>query len=408
MATAKKQLNNLHLILASFSVKTPKQKIMNVVAYVECGEDSKIQFTIKNHRSPYDPIYAEKNANDETIYLSNVDISIDDISSMQIMPYKLPLIFSYSNKLLCKTAAEIHFYTFPEICLDHVERPLKNYLHKELEAEIAKGSSESEIRKLFDTPCSQVVVSNIIPLKKINLIGDFVTHADLYFSHLIDPNSCHLSYPDFSQCVPKELKPFNKHVDFGNDVYIVSTKPKISEAIFGDILFNYYQEELTTLKFWEKRALTIQSNLNKYFIKPVVNPLKQQIEAEELKDNTEDRLNLDKQLENCSQKNCFKENAEQHSALKSSPAIEEKPYFVNWLNTILSSMTQYAKSVVLECPSYFPKKAVAFTNSSAESYSLINFHSANLVSTIGPTVLPAFEPCSFDLSFSAATECLLA
>lgn len=54
---AKRQLDNVHLVLSSFAVKTPDNKLLNMVLYVECGLEPKIHTFCKSTASIVDMKY---------------------------------------------------------------------------------------------------------------------------------------------------------------------------------------------------------------------------------------------------------------------------------------------------------------------------------------------------------------
>jgi hypothetical protein len=375
MSTAKMQLDNLHLILASFAVKTPHAKVMNVVAYVECGKNAKIQFTVKNLPSHVDPIYVEKGANNQISYLNNVNIKQDQISHLQFRAYRMPLLFSYNHKLLCQTAGKIHFYSIVEICNDHKQRPAKNLFYEELEGAIASKSSEHEVNQLLEAPCSHVVVSNMIALDEDYKIGE-VTHADPFYTYHSNPDANYIDDPLSPEHNYRWVKSFQNEVGFGTEVFLVSTHPKLPSVSFGKILFNYYQSLLTLLQSgeWgnqEVKVKAIESKLNKYFVVPSEKPSQQ---AETARDDRAASISTDKVVP----------VAAEPSTQPTAAAKEVQPAMSSWLDYILNSMVEYAHSVVMECPSYFSER----TRQSSTKYG----NAAVLLENIGSTTLLPLPP----------------
>jgi len=112
---AASQPENLHLVLGSFAVRTPDNKVMNVVPHIECGPTPKINLIVKNHPSVIDPKYQEP-------YISKVD----NISGLKIQINGNDVPFSFNNVLECKTAGGTPFYSCVDICADHCFRDVFN------------------------------------------------------------------------------------------------------------------------------------------------------------------------------------------------------------------------------------------------------------------------------------------
>lgn len=171
---AKTQPENLHLILGSFAVRVG-DKVMNVVAQVECGPEPQLNLIVKNYPSSIDPIYHARKPNGSVVPLLNVDIGRgDNISAFKINVGGKDRQFSFNNVLRSKTAGGAQFISCVDICLDHAHGAARKRLNQELDIAI---QSPSTSREPLPTLCSHVVVSNWINLEKDHCLGP-VTHAD--------------------------------------------------------------------------------------------------------------------------------------------------------------------------------------------------------------------------------------
>ncbi|MBS0289578.1 MAG: hypothetical protein JSS07_06050, partial [Proteobacteria bacterium] len=172
VALAKQAPQNLHLILSSFAVRTPNNKVMNVVAQIECGADPKVNLIVKNNPSVVDPVYSEY-VNGYKVNIPNIDIKNNDkVNTYQIQLNGKAIPFSFNNVTECTTAGGAKFHSCVDICLDHLHGVAKNRLNDKLQQ--ADNISPTEF---LPSQCSHVVTSNWVGLSPSNSIG-IPTHAD--------------------------------------------------------------------------------------------------------------------------------------------------------------------------------------------------------------------------------------
>ncbi len=169
---AAKQPENLHLILASFAVITPKGEVMNVAAHVECGQPPKLNFIVKNNPSGIDPVYREETQPGQFVYRRNVSKAFSTISNLTVTVDAESRPFSFNNVFECKTAGGIPYLSCVDICLDHIVGVAKQNL-LEMAAPYPAG-----------TLCSHIVVSNYTELTSEHCLSSSVTHADPVRSHI--------------------------------------------------------------------------------------------------------------------------------------------------------------------------------------------------------------------------------
>lgn len=165
---AKQQPPNLHMVLGTFAVLTPDGKLMNVAAQVESGPNPKINLTVKNIPTSFDPAYYSSQSSS---YHQTVDIrNGDNISNLGIQIDGQHCPFSFNNIFHCVTAGGESFYSCIEICMDHQLGVAKKRLSSKLEAEMKQNI-------MLSTKCSHIVISNTTTIIENNLLGN-VTHAD--------------------------------------------------------------------------------------------------------------------------------------------------------------------------------------------------------------------------------------
>lgn len=186
---------NLHLVLSSFAVRTPDNKVMNVVAHVECGQDPTFNFIVKNNPSEVDPVYEEFDSNGYYSCLENVDIKKNDqVNHLKINLNSTEQAFSFNNVMECQAANGAKFINCIDICLDHNEGVGKNNLNKML-IDSAQQAAQGQAEKQIPLQCSHIVTSNWTYLSPTNAIS-LITHAD----------------PVLSKTTPKADVPGTSHV----------------------------------------------------------------------------------------------------------------------------------------------------------------------------------------------------
>jgi hypothetical protein len=164
----KRYPQNLHLILASFAVKTGRGKIMDVTPHIICGAQPQFSFIVKNYPFPGHD-YKEQEKILPIVDIRNEPSDIDNIL-IHIDGKRIPV--SFHNIVLCKTAGNVDFYTCIDICSDHAY-------------ELGGGVANNNLKKLImerspDTLasyCSHVLVSNTFEKNLRNSMGK-VRQAD--------------------------------------------------------------------------------------------------------------------------------------------------------------------------------------------------------------------------------------
>lgn len=188
---AKTQPQNLHLILASFAVKTPDNKVMNVVTQLQCGSEPKFDFIVKNHPSEIDPIYRGYHNNRKKT-MKNVKIGEDDISGLKVTIDNKECAFTFNNIKICQAQNNGKYLSCIDICLDHKLGVAKQSLAYQIE-DLARLSSQGQSNIDIPMQCSHVVTSNWTPLVMENTIG-IVTHADPVMSPQFPKGSGSIDY----------------------------------------------------------------------------------------------------------------------------------------------------------------------------------------------------------------------
>jgi len=186
-ALAETQPENLHLILGSFSVLTPDNKIMNVTPFIQCGKNPIVNFTVKNHPSSIDPSYNDVVTDvDPNKYIKFPSVSVqDNISDCFISLNNQRYNFSFENTFECKSMDdESAYHCCIDVCLDHKEGVAKDNL-------LAKINNESENlllnvknkKNILPSLCSHIVISNSINITNMNVMSyENVVHVDPFYT----------------------------------------------------------------------------------------------------------------------------------------------------------------------------------------------------------------------------------
>ena len=247
---AKKQPENLHLMLATFAVMTPDNKVMNVVANIACGQNPSMHFAVKNIPSSHDPVYKVKEQSnpDQLLILENINKKTDpDISNIEPMIINNQKhYFSYNNIFECTSAGGIRFYSCSEICLDHNFGVAKQNLENEILTAIDKAAKAKDFKlipeffKLIPKFFSHVVVSNTTDLTPNNCIGE-VTQADT------NKHSQCKSNKYAKQGIAKAAaRQTNENLTFGTPVNIIVTENSKCFERFEISNMAYYMEDYLT------------------------------------------------------------------------------------------------------------------------------------------------------------------
>jgi len=172
------QPENLHLVLGSFAVRTPDNKVMNVVPHIECGSSPKINFIVKNYPSDVDPTYSEVVDGERKILLNFDKEKGDNPESYEIVLNGQSHKLSFNNIFECQAFGGGKFYSCVDICSDFSRGVAKENL-------IAKLRSEGKAEELDSIQVTHIVTSNPIPLKgkEAQTLAP-ITHADPASSHI--------------------------------------------------------------------------------------------------------------------------------------------------------------------------------------------------------------------------------
>lgn len=243
---------NLHLVLATFAVKSPSNKLMNVAVQIECGKNPIINLTVKNHPSSADPIYFE--GDKHRIPIKNIDITEDHNDPtyhINIKGVKYDLTFN--NVFLCKTAGNISFYSCIEICLDHNYRVgIKNF-DKALRSALL--SSKKIDWDQLTTLCIHTTVSNTIAQKEGCMIGNFRMIDPYYAKENADKA---LAEDQISKFIEKDKM-------FGTEAKVYTHSPQeIHEVLFRLALLGAELGNKDILKYCLSNGLDINTLPQKY------------------------------------------------------------------------------------------------------------------------------------------------
>lgn len=169
---AKKQPENLHLILSSFAVKALNTKTMNVVIFITCGKNPRVELIVKNNPSFIDPLYYEETYGIRT-HFDNINVNIDkeDVFPALITHGK-EYRFSYNNIFEIVTLGGAKKIMAFELCLDHAYALAKTKCTEYIESGLTYPL------RIFPNQISQVISSNTIGLEKDKMLEENATHAD--------------------------------------------------------------------------------------------------------------------------------------------------------------------------------------------------------------------------------------
>ncbi len=169
---AKKQPENLHLILSSFAVKALNGKTMNVVIFITCGKNPRVELIVKNNPSSIDPKYYEEKYGIRT-YFDNINVNIDkeDVFPVLITHGK-EYRFSYNNLFEIVTLGGAKKIMAFELCLDHAYALAKTKCLAYIESGLTYPL------RILPNQISQVISSNTIELEEDKILEENATHAD--------------------------------------------------------------------------------------------------------------------------------------------------------------------------------------------------------------------------------------
>lgn len=234
-AYAKSLPNNLHLVIGSFAVRTPNNKVMNVVAHLECGAEPILNLAVKNARSQIDPVYSP---------LPNVSNKFDDISHLGIWIDKTFIPFSYHSIYTCKTAGGQLFYSCVEICVDHAEGIAKTNYRQQLIRDLFSVSKSVvipiHVSHLLQANSKIAQVENIIvPLKHVDTLETYkLSSESVTMVNSIDPihfgTPAHLFRTNVTLCdlIPEEdLAVVRHHQSLMKELQIPSIASNPTETI---------------------------------------------------------------------------------------------------------------------------------------------------------------------------------
>lgn len=168
---AKAQSANIHWVLGSFAVLTPRNAVMNVVVYIQCGSQFELNLIVKNFSSAVDPCYIQEVDGEIKVLPHAVKaLHFNDVQNASITLFERQYFFSHHNIILCQTSGGAFFYAVVEICADHLNGlGIENMLAL-LRAEIDAG-------RTVIPHCVHSVVSNTVLTQRVYSIGT-VTYVD--------------------------------------------------------------------------------------------------------------------------------------------------------------------------------------------------------------------------------------
>ncbi len=180
---------NLQLTLSSFAVRTEDNKLLNIVANVECGKTPKIHCFAKNQFSSIDPIYydvAKDGTKTPIPYITKTEMvkkmGVDATPKVSLKG----LDIGFSNVFECTTAGKAKFITAIDVCLDHKYGTAKVELNRQLQGALTQART-TKPTDVLPIQISHVLTSNSIGLHPDNAVGR-VTHADPYQTPWVSPD----------------------------------------------------------------------------------------------------------------------------------------------------------------------------------------------------------------------------
>ncbi|MBI2790622.1 MAG: ankyrin repeat domain-containing protein [Gammaproteobacteria bacterium] len=183
------QPQNLQLLLSSFAVKTADNKLLNIVAQVECGNPPKVQCFAKNQFSAIDPVYYDvdaKGAKTLIPYITKAEM-VKKLGADVTPKINLKGIdIGFSSVFECTTAGKAKFISCIDICLDHKLSIAKAELQSQLQSATNKAKQTKPSEEL-PIQVSHVLSSHSIGMHPDNAVGN-VTHADPYQTPVISPD----------------------------------------------------------------------------------------------------------------------------------------------------------------------------------------------------------------------------
>lgn len=179
-AIAKKQEENVHLLLSSISVVTADKKILNLSLYVQCGKNAKVDpvnkaraFETKKNTDSNDPGYPDHGENfsqqalDDHVICSSPFVCSDiDIQTEK------SICISSNSILFIETFGGAKCVLAIDICLDHVRAHSKNLLEKFLLTKPSKNPM------LIPSNIEHIVTSNHTTIHEKSKISKFILHVD--------------------------------------------------------------------------------------------------------------------------------------------------------------------------------------------------------------------------------------
>lgn len=272
---AKAQANNLHFVLSTFAVKTPDGKLMNVAAYVVCGENAKVDFIVKNNPSAIDPVYTEIIEEGEKIPIFNVDLNKGDRPDLcKVDILGEPHYFTFNNLVRCPTAGGQSFFTGVELCLDHSYGVMKNNFNN-----IVLQHVESLVEGVESDPLptrfSHVISSNSCQVIEEHTIG-LPTHADPSSAFLEKNEKMAPFFGHEGKPKKSDPKSYSMPLSFGATVTLMKTKPFVVENVeFLSRLQNGVKESTRASKENENRKSLLFKKMHTDVQEPLQEPLVQ-------------------------------------------------------------------------------------------------------------------------------------
>lgn len=180
LAIAKKQEENVHLLLSSISVVIDDKKILNLSLYVQCGKNAKIipvnkanAFVSKKNPTSRDPGYPQHGENFSQQELNGGDIcSSPFICSQKDIQTKKSICISNNSIIFIETAGGAKCVLAIDVCLDHINSHSKNLLEKFLMTEASENPA------LIPFNVDQIVTSNHTEIKEKAKISQSILHVD--------------------------------------------------------------------------------------------------------------------------------------------------------------------------------------------------------------------------------------
>lgn len=215
---AKKQHENVHLLLSTFSVLTDDKKLLDMSLYVECGGEPKIQTFCKGRADRIDPQYLSQDSSgsrDKIANFSQQEQSDFLCNISEHVASKEGEIISSASVFRVQTKGGAQYTQAIDVCADYSFKHSIKILEK-----IFQFNADNDTR-LIPRQVDHILTSNSIDLNKKEIIKNGANIAK--FITQIDP---YVKMPHCSSDALPAMNDLVKHIDNSNTDMAVSQVEK--------------------------------------------------------------------------------------------------------------------------------------------------------------------------------------